>query len=106
MASDPFTDCACALCLQYSAAELYTQLMYYSSLFDVAHAREALVVENKRRRDAQQTSSAAPLPQLSPLLPKLHEEVFANVHTYVENVLERDAYCYVQLGSIFNTRAS
>ncbi len=86
---------------RYSSAELYNQLMYYSSLFDTAHARDSLQAENKRRRDASLSSTAPPLPQLSPVINKLHEEVFANVHTYVESVLERNAYCYVQLASIF-----
>jgi DNA polymerase alpha subunit A len=92
---------------RYSSAELYAQLMYYSTLFDVAHARDALVVENKRRRDAALISlNSVPLPQLSGVVSKLHEEVLANVHAYVDGVLERNAYCYVQLSSIFNTKSS
>jgi len=83
----------------YPSSELYTQLLYLERLFDRDRARQILSTENRRRKDLP-----TPLPQLLDEVPPLHEEVLVLVSTHIRRLVERSAYRYISLGSLFSMR--
>lgn len=126
----PMSGCNSRLRPEYSDSDLYLQIMFYKSLFDLTAARNQLERENERRRMSVRALSApsaglpcsTPPPSLAPQEPpqpektvpmigrakadKNHDadpvaEALHELHTCVERVLEESAYHHVDTGSIF-----
>jgi len=79
---------------EYSDRELYLQLLYYRSLFDVEGVAQNMIkAENdRRRRDASSTQ-----PQLTLDLPPSHEQIFSHLYGHMERILDKSAYYHIRL---------
>jgi DNA polymerase alpha subunit A len=90
---------------EYPAAQLYLQLQYYRSLFDIERARESVTQENTRRKAESSRSSAGAqsLPQLQAVLPASHAHVLKEMHAFMVQVLRQSAYHWLS-PDIFNTK--
>ena len=95
---------------EVKASELYLQLQYYDTLFDVNRALKQVEVENKRRGASAQAltnaQAAAPgtaaLSQLIPSLSTSEAKVAAKVKEWVNELMKRNDYHYLP-PSIFAT---
>jgi DNA polymerase alpha subunit A len=80
----------------YSARDLYTQLCYFQSLFDVERARRKDKAATKAKSDGNPEVVAA-----ERVVSNHAESVCRQVHSHLEQVLRRNAYHYVSLKRLF-----
>lgn len=81
---------------EVSARDLYTQISYYRSLFDVPKARMRLFALNKKRRDLHSDSL-----DITDPMTESHLRACSALFNHVEKVLNRNSYHYVSLASLF-----
>lgn len=81
-------------------AQLYTQLSYFQSLFDLKRAKKNLDVENKRREDAG-------MELLKIQLSAAQEDVCEGVFNYIsEQLISKSGYNFINLGPLFSFNLS
>lgn len=120
-------------CLQFPASQLYLQLQYFRSLFDVERAIEGVHAENQRSQFGDSSTSATQgssrvelhsdlclllfvrclgksdprnsLPQLQAAVPGLHADVYKKMHGYMVAVLRQSSYYWLS-PAIFDTKVA
>lgn len=97
----PLGSAKCCSCYEplhrkYSESELYTQLSYYLSLFDLERAKKNLETENKRRADAG-------LEELKMELTAEQEQICKDIHSFIsDKYVKMSGYNYINLGNLFS----
>lgn len=86
---------------EVSASQLYLQLQYFRSLFDVERALELVSIENHRRK----ADSRSNQPQLQPAMPGAHAHIYKQLHAHMVSVLRQSAYYWLS-PDIFSVKIS